>query len=152
MRKMLSWSSALKPSTSMAASSRRKSSASLFPEISQFPPWARSEWGSRTLGGGLGVPALPWPAAWPELSALNPLPGARGFEWPCMPSPVLKTLSTFPSTNPHMPCNAKLFCPHLTDRKVRLWKEVWLLQAAEFCSRLQKNNQVGCPHLGFGSQ
>ena len=38
MRKMLFCSSALKPSTSTVLSSRRKSSASSLPGISQFPP------------------------------------------------------------------------------------------------------------------
>lgn len=38
MRKMLFCSSTLKPSTSMVLSSRRKSSASSLPGISQFPP------------------------------------------------------------------------------------------------------------------
>lgn len=39
MRKMLFCSSTLKFSTSMVLSSRRKSSASSLPGISQFPPW-----------------------------------------------------------------------------------------------------------------
>lgn len=106
MRKMLSWSSALKPSTSMAASSRRKSSASLFPEISQFPPWARGGQGSGTLGGGqepsrsLLCPGL-------QCGRISQFSFySRGPEAPSghrIPGPVLRASCTFPSSNPHTP-------------------------------------------------